>query len=205
MATLSAKERAILPRPHGRDAVWAALRAADAPLTVADIWDRINAGQLYRGTAKDTIRDYLDALASAGIVEKLDRRPIAFRLLNDPGPVTPRVRRDGVVLEDAPHGRQRLWQAMRALKEFDRIELAMTAGVSEESAAEYAQILCDAGYLQISRATMRHAREARKRRWRFIASRNTGPRAPQITKLRAVWDPNLGETVYARHLRGRPA
>lgn len=211
---LTAEERARLPKPHGREAVWTALRSRPPGHVwrVSELWHAVNGGQRHRGTDKRSIRGYLEALAAAGIVE-CDASPVSrtkfYRLTEDPGPVAPRVRRDGSQIDEPAgrpgtprgDGRQRMWQAMRVLREFDARELMMTASVSDDTACDYCRLLTGAGYLEILQQS---SPAGGRRRWRFIAARNTGPLAPRLVRLRAVFDPNLGEVVYAVH-RARQA
>ena len=64
--------------------------------------------------------------------------------------------------------------------------------MSVEEVKTYARYLARAGYLQITLRGGSH----RARRYRFIRSRNTGPRAPAVARDKSVIDANTGDTVY---------
>jgi hypothetical protein len=113
-----------------------------------------------------------------------------YRLIRDIGSAAPRLNRRGDAREHRPSGYQRLWTAIQVLKEFDQVELVMTARLSEETVRKYLRLLVLAGYLQ-------EVRTAPPRRWRLLPDKWTGPLSPQITHLRALYDPNIGEVVFA--------
>lgn len=208
---LSAAERARMPKPHGRFAVWPVLRAADRSMTLREIWAAADHGQRGRDTHITTVEQYLLGLRRAGIVGEGDpvrlpggRVAKTYRLIKDLGPEPPKVRRDGSLSDVKGDGRTRLWKVMRVLKDFDAVELSMTARVSEHTAAEYAKFLTFAGYLRIAEDHTHHPTAGKRRRWVFVEPKWTGPQAPVITKVKALFDPNIGEVVYARQT-GRAA
>ncbi len=195
--------RARAPRPHGREAVWQALRAADRPLTFGALWHAVNHGQRGVETHPDTIRDYLRALVRAGIVARSGRpRAYLYCLVRDLGPEPPRVRRDGTIIgtPGRPDGRTRMWQAIRVLGDFDATMLAATAQVSEETAREYARMLAHAGYLVVARRAER-VPGGRRQAWAVVPAMWSGPRAPRIIRRqgrRLLWDPNLSRIVWPK-------
>lgn len=180
------------PRP----AIWAALRTRGA-LTAREAAD---AGRCDAASA----RAYLRALVAAGIAtEELKascgpRGTIAlWRHVPeaDPGAEAPRLRTDGT---PAPvgTGRQAMWTAMRILKDFGARELAATTGADEVDAQYYCKHLARAGYLVISVKGKGIGAGGIPTRYRFVPPRHPAPLAPQITRVRAVHDPNLGRIVY---------
>ena len=100
----------------------------------------------------------------------------------------PRVRRDGTLVP--PTIQDCMWRAAKMLRTFTVLDLVAAAGregaeVSEAHAADYLRNLARAGYLAQTATG-----------FAFLASRNTGPRAPMITRLSTVFDPNLGAVVW---------
>lgn len=186
------------PRSTGREAVWAAIREMKT-FTVSDLNRKT-------GEHKETIRDYLKGLCAAGILEiigktaSLSGHPGAFqrfsyRLSNDVGVDAPRVRRDGTILPEM--GRDRLWRVMRIQKEFSITDLVVLASLEEAPIAEseagfYCLCLARAGYL--------YEIEPNKR-YRFLPSTYTGPKAPMVRRVREVVDANTGEVKWSGDAR----
>jgi hypothetical protein len=87
-----------------------------------------------------------------------------------------------------------MWRAMKIVKVFDRTELRVAAStdavpVHGHNVKAYVQPLARAGYLQV-------IRQGRRSRYRFIPTKDTGPRAPQIQRSGRVYDPNLGQVMW---------
>lgn len=72
-------------------------------------------------------------------------------------------------------GRQRLWAAMRVLKEFDLVTIAMAAEVGEKGASEFLTCLARVDYLMVIPST-----EERSTNYRLV--RNTGPKHPVVRR-----------------------
>jgi hypothetical protein len=92
-----------------------------------------------------------------------------------------------------------MWTALKALRGFNCTELASAASnathqVSVQSAKTYARFLLRAGYLALSASS----RPGVQARYRFIRSRNTGPRAPLVCRDKSVMDANTGANVWPR-------
>jgi hypothetical protein len=145
------------------------------------------------------VRDYVRSLARANIVAlqtpgQPRRTPAQYILVDDRGVSAPRVRKDGSSVP--PTGRSRMWKAMRILKVFTVAELAEHASlpdapVAHSEADTYCHWLCRGGYL---RSAGEHER------WSFLPGRDTGAKAPQILRVKQLFDPNTGEVVY----QGKP-
>ncbi|WP_208948338.1 hypothetical protein [Segnochrobactrum spirostomi] len=182
-----AGRRAPLGLPAGvtlRDAIWQTFRGAGR----ITIGEAAEAGRCDRATA----RIYLFALVAAGIARRLDDEPVhTFEIANDPGEVTPRVRRDGTPLATRT-GRDRAWQAMRILKRFNPMELHVATGIELADAKYYVKFLARAGYLAI----VRKGSGPIATQYRLVESKYRGPLAPQILHLKSVWDPNIAEFVW---------
>ena len=179
-----------------RDAIWALIRA-ERSVTVSGIWAELRLG-------KDTIRDYLIGLTAAGHLQKEmipSSRPgtlkAVYTLVNDCGVDAPRVRRDGTAITMG-QGRVQMWNTMRVLKDFSFRDLAFHAStdacpVSESDAKHYVRYLSAAGYL----ATVTPGRPGTLARYSLMTRSWTGPRPPQIQRLRQLYDPNLKKVVWS--------
>jgi len=184
-----------------RDRIWAAIRCfgKDDTFSIAEI-------MVLSEQRDDTALTYVNGLVKAGYLTTtlLQRRPTCrprrefrrFALARDVGVDAPRVTGEGEPVEQGS-GREQMWRAMKVLKDFDCRELAAAAStephpVSVEEVKTYARYLARAGYLQITLRGGSH----RARRYRFIRSRNTGPRAPIVTRQKQVLDANTGDIVH---------
>ena len=199
-----------------RDRIWAAIR---------------NFGQIGKGNARafsvveimtlsgqrdDTALSYLLALEKAGYVSACGEAPLAlrrrrefrcFRLIRDIGVDAPRVKADGSPAEENA-GHEQMWRAVKILKEFDFRELAVAAStekhpVAPDEAQSYGRFLKLGGYFVVVRPARRGNVHSAPERLRFIHSRNTGPRAPLVTREKSVMDGNSGAVVYEPRLLQR--
>lgn len=179
----------------GREAIWASIRSRKT-FTILDIEHDTR-------IKEETIRTYVTGLQRAGYLE-LTRRPKVkgkyppgtWRLINDIGVEPPQVTKSGKHVTQGT-GREQMWRTMKMLTDFDKHDLAIHASteahpVSVNEALFYLQYLHRAGYLAITRPS----KPGTSARYRLLASKNTGPRAPMIQRVRQVFDPNTGEVVY---------
>jgi hypothetical protein len=184
-------ERAAAVVPGGRPAIWRALLAHART-------EAVTTGALERAcyVPKRTIASYLRALMAAGHVVALPpagpRAGVRYQLAGAPPIAPPRLRPDGTRPTQGG-GRDRMWRTAKMLKVFTARDLAIAAsiegGVIAEAEAEtYLRFLARADYLRIAKPAAR-GRGGAKAVYRF--ARSTGPEAPQVTRLKAVWDPNL--------------
>ena len=181
--------------PYGsREAAWAAMRRLGR-FTVRQVTEETRLGQ-------DTVRDYVRGLEAAGYLKRVGTtdvghpgapRAVVYELVRDVGVEAPRVRKDGTPVHMG-RGREQMWRTMKVLGEFSARDLAVHAStedcpVSLEDAKHYVRYLAKAGYLvPLTRG--------RAVRYRLLPSKNTGPRAPMIQRVRQVYDPNLGRVVW---------
>jgi hypothetical protein len=107
-----------------------------------------------------------------------------------------RGRGSGVKLAGAPSvARERMWRAMRILRQFQMRELIQVAEIARVKAAErYVADLTRAGYLRVAE----HARGCKGSV--YVLIRNTGPFAPRVGRKGLTLDPNL-EITRLRELR----
>lgn len=170
-----------------RERIWAAIRAQAEPWTLTTI-------VLASKVERSKLKDYLCGLRAAGIiaVHAPSPRPgvaATYQLAMDRGVDAPRVRKDGS--EVPPSGRARMWRAMKMLRSFTVAELAAQASLQDAPVAlgeadHYCHWLARGGYLLAAGTD----------RWAFVPGRDTGPKAPQVLRVKRLLDPNNGEIVY---------
>lgn len=201
-----------------QDAVWQVIRQFSGEFAHRDVC-RAAQGVMKTGVNDDTVRSYLRRLAAGGYLESRDQKTSAsgkplkgaarqrlYRLVRDTGIETPRLTRDGQPVTQG-QGQESLWQTLRILGECNAQELAQTANnarvaVSLADARHYIKHLHACGYLVM---TSRNNGPHSMARYRLLPSRNTGPKAPQVQRIKVVFDSNTGEThVPARHQGGDP-
>lgn len=172
----------------GRQDMWQAMKRTPETIMVSDIAART---KLHRAT----VQRYLQALTASGHLEHTPApagQPGVWRLIRDVGHHAPRVRADGTAVTQGEVTDQ-LWGAMCGLKEFDFRDLMHSASIDipEATAKDYCKRLLSAGYLRV----LVTANPALGRIARYRLIRPSGPQAPQIQKVRQIYDPNT-DTVY---------
>lgn len=183
------------PKPQGRDAIWAAIRAQRS-FTRRSIRDATDANLR-------TIGGYFDCLMAAEIISR-ETNPAGvheYTLVRDCGRDAPRLRSDG---SEVTQGRatEQLWRSMNILKRFTIVELVASAStsqcaVSKLYAQDYCRNLVKPGYLKVvvagdsTRPTL------------YLLANRTGPKPPQIQRIQQVFDPNLNKVVEDGELGGQ--
>lgn len=192
------RKPAIVEMVGGRSArqrVWEAIRAlgaGDAEFTAAEISRRAK-------VELGIVTDYLRGLTAAQIVDRVSyRRGVAsrYRLLRDTGIEAPRVRRDGTEVTQG-RGVEAMWGAITVLDAFNAKTIADIAGVALETAKTYCLMLGRAGYLEPVQPGHGIGKGGVLTMWRTVRSLVHGPRAPMITRLKAVYDPNVHRIVWS--------
>lgn len=183
------------PGATPREVVWAELRQRHGRS------ERIAARDLAKSTGLQpkTVCDYLGCLALSGHLAPIGilsptRLDQEYELACDTGVEAPRVRRDGSTVEQGG-GTEAMWRTMQVLGEFTAEDIAHHATndrctVSEAAATSYVSVLARAGYLRIVRPG--NGNRAQRAIYRLI--QRTGPRPPQVQRVKRVYDPNTGET-----------
>jgi len=157
----------------------------------------------------DTARTYLSALENAGYIEQSGTREGAhkgakvrlYTLVRDAGIEAPRLRKNGKPVTQGL-AQEQMWRTLRMHKgDINYIELAAYASTPEipvqaEAAKCYLYNLNQAGYLDC----VKTGGAWRKGLSRYRLIKNTGPRPPMVCRADAVYDPNLGKTVWARQV-----
>ena len=171
----------------GRECIWDVIRRQKT-FTVPDLESQVP-------MHISSVREYVLALEKAGYIAKTTQPAhlfvaIWYQLAKD-APTAPRVRKDGSEIIQG-RGQENMWRAMRVLKEFSAVDIAITASaggvmVSLRAAKAYCGKLCQAGYIM-----------AKNGRFRFVPSMYTGPKPPMIQRNKQVYDPNLKKVVWPK-------
>lgn len=169
-----------------REKLWEAIRR----LAEFNVYELAGAAKVDRH--KYSVQDYLKALTVAGILSKIPAKfPGDFsryRLVLDVGVDAPRVRKDGSFPPET--AQNRMWRAMKVLREFSTRDLVVHASLPDSTIADttasiYCRWLEAGGYLV--------AADIKPSRYRLV--KNTGAKAPQILRIKQLYDPNTGKVV----------
>ena len=182
-----------------RQRVWEAIRG----LAGAGNEGTFSADDVSRCSKVDLpeVAAYAAGLLAAGYLGATDPMPVGgrvkrlFFLARDNGIEAPRVRRDGSPVT-AGLGSQALWAAITALDVFPAAMLAQIAKVKRCTAQNYCAALARAGYLEVVRPGRGVGVGSEATVWRCALKHKLKPRAPMVTRLKAVYDPNLGQIVW---------
>ena len=183
--------------PIGEAAIWELIKEIDAkgvPWTAATIDAETN-------RPENSVSGYVSRLKKAGILRVVHIERIGphrrvtsfFRLVRKPS-MAPRLSNKGKVV--APRVVDLLWPAIRTLKQFTHRDLQFATQVGKKplpisSVSHYVSQLARAGYL-----VRLQGRDAlRQVTFRLRPDMNTGPKAPHMLKVLAIWDPNLRKVV----------
>ncbi|WP_054340366.1 hypothetical protein [Neptunomonas antarctica] len=179
---------------NARQRIWEELRkTSDATFETYPIARAANVDD-------DALRTYLQCLTAGGFVEhvsgvRYERR--VYRLLKDTGIEAPRLTRKGEPVKQG-QGAECMWRTLRMLGEMDVTRLVSHAAasgidVAPSYAKTYISLLRKAGYLITTLPSTPHRME----RFRLSPQMNTGPRPPQIQRVKTVYDPNLNKVMWA--------
>ncbi len=179
---------------RGEDYLWSLMMETHE---TGDIFS-VRSIQQRSSASEPTVREFIGRLLRGRFIEQRIERPEIWFAVAKPQAETPRVRKDGSLIESAGAA-QCMWNAMRTLFQqgFDAIDLAGYASTDEVkitlSAAQlYIKRLAAAGYLiKLQKGSSATAL------WRLDPARNTGPHAPMILKTQLLFDPNKGDIIGA--------
>jgi len=180
-----------------RQRIWEAMRRAEAdgPQTYStETLSRLSKVEM------EPVREYLKALAAAGIVVRAHearegaRVKYYWALNRNAGVEAPRVRRDGSEVTQG-RGTEALWAAMTALDTFTSSFAAEIANVKPSTAATYCGALGKAGYLDVIKPGKGTGKGGIATVWAVAQAHRAKPRAPMITRLKAIYDPNIHKLV----------
>ena len=153
------------------DPLWRCLAQLDRPIRLIDLANQINAHP-------NAIQLRLKRWERAGLVRKIEARPCLYQMTaaadRKSGP--PTIKMDGSP-GLARGGNQRMWSAMRILKQFDIIALGMAASVTRRSCETYVNSLLRTGFLaRVRRGNPRNGE------WSiYRLTKPTGPIAPSVS------------------------
>lgn len=185
-----------------RDAVWEEIRCQNGygSFSVSEIAYSTQLGV-------DTVRDYITGLFNAGYLVKVERplpesfKTQYYRLERDCGIEAPRVRKDGTEVVMG-RGREQMWRALGIMAQkgirFTFRDLCLYSStdeipVAEDDAKHFIRYLYAAGYLLQVEA----GKPGIPARYRMMQSKWTGPKPPQIQRVRQLYDPNLKRVVWS--------
>lgn len=168
-----------------RQRIWAHIRRQEGEFT----WKDVTPGDVIRRTAQP----YLDGLLAAGYLASVRDKTRTYTLALDNGIEAPRVQRDGSEVTQGS-GNEAMWGVISVLENFDCHTLADLSGAALSTVKQYCRMLEHAGYLTVV-TKGKGGRAATT--YRTIKHKISGPRAPMITRLKAVYDPNLHEIVWS--------
>jgi len=185
----------------GRDLMWQGIRHL-RQFTYRQLEDWVNRQPHNVRINDESIKTYVRALAKSGHLEECGSEGEGqyaakrWKLVNDVGVDAPRVNRKGKSVTQGA-ARENMWRSIRILGSFDYRDLALAAStescqVKAGDAKDYLRHLASAGYL----ATVQKGKAGLPARYRLLPSMNTGPRPPQVQRIKQVFDPNLGRVMH---------
>lgn len=165
----------------GRQEIWEGIRKLRSGFSVNDLIDQT-------GANRKTISDYLRCLVPGGIL--VPRDGDLYDLVDDRGFHAPRLNRQGKPVTQGA-GTENMWRSMRGLRSFSPHDLVVHSttpdvSVSEATAKSYCAMLLRTGFLRVERKAS--PMSGKQAIYRLI--RNTGPKPPQIQRVKHVFDPN---------------
>jgi len=177
--------------PRGQEHIWRVIMELNqrGAFSLADIVHQTNA-------SKDSVAEYVGRLRKAGFLAIADETPVNglkrlwYRVVK-PRRHAPRLRRDGT--EMPPTKRENMWRTMRMQRKFSVRDIVVCAATSDvpirlADAKDYVKNLHKAGYLNVvSKNGNAHV---------YMLVKNTGPKPPQVQRVRRIFDPNLNAVVW---------
>ena len=178
---------------NARQRIWEVIRAKNnQPFEIHPVAQAANVDD-------ETVKTYLQCLVAgsyAEIVSKKSNNKSTYRQLKDTGIEAPRLTRKG---EPVTQGliSEAIWRTLRILSALDASQIvAHVAAAGHDVALTYVKrylaSLKKAGYLQVVIAGNTHRLE----KIQLKLGMDTGPRAPQIQRVKTVYDPNLNKVMH---------
>lgn len=180
-----------------RQRVWEVVRASNERVgfTADQLsrWSKVEYGPVRYLLKGWVAAGYLEILSGSWVPSRSGVKNV-YRLVRDNGVEAPRVRPDGEPIEQG-RAQESLWAAITALDSFQAAFLAEIAQVPMVTARSYCRMLGRAGYL-VALPTGK-GRQPGGPVWSVAPQHKDKPRAPMITRLKAVYDPNVHAIVWA--------
>ena len=147
----------------------------------------------------ETLKTYLYCLTAGGFVEIVKRKrydKTIYRRIKDNGVEAPRLTRKGEPVKQGMIS-EAIWRTLRIQDSLDaRLITNYVEAAGHETTMAYVKrylgSLKKAGYLQVLHKGNAHRLEV----IRLKPGMNTGPRAPQIQRVKTVYDPNLNKVMH---------
>ena len=187
-----AKQLEMIGGKSPRQRMWEAMRAHSQCFTVQQVAKLSNVDH-------QALRTYIQCLVPGGYIEAIKKQPCTFReyrIIKDTGIEAPRVTRGG---KPVHQGRvtEAIWYTLRIVKTLTAeqvVSYVEAAGVDVQisTVRAYLTMLKRAGYLQIITPGNRN----RSEKITLKPAMNTGPRPPQIQRVKTVYDPNLNRVMH---------
>lgn len=181
--TAKAGRRAATATTPQRQEVWEAIRKQPERFSVDDLVKS-------SGANRKTVQDYLRCLWAGEVIKA--EGDGTYSLINDRGFHAPRLNRAGKPVRQGA-GVDNMWRSICGLPEFSPRDIAAHSttpdvSVTEATAKSYCSMLLKTGYLRVVKKAEPMA--GRQAIYRLI--RKSGSRAPQIQRIKQVYDPNTG-------------
>lgn len=148
----------------------------------------------------ETARTYVKSLVKGNFLEVSPpdgRKKFRYRQIKNTGIEAPRLNREGKPVEQGLVS-ECMWRTLRMLSgEMDVTVIVAHASASGidinvRYAKAYISALKKAGYLQVTRP----GGPNRLERFFLKPAMNTGPRPPQVQRVKTVYDPNLNKVMH---------
>jgi predicted transcriptional regulator len=148
----------------------------------------------------ETLKTYLYCLTAGGFVEVVKRKrydKTIYRRIKDNGVEAPRLTRKGEPVKQGLIS-EAIWRTLRIQDQLDaRVITNYVEAAGHETTMAYVKrylgSLKKAGYLQVVRKGNTHSR---LEVIRLKPGMDTGPRAPQVQRVKTVYDPNLNKVMH---------
>ncbi|MHA3079522.1 hypothetical protein [Acinetobacter sp. ANC 5502] len=191
------------PYESPRQRVWNSIRKNREKFTIAQVAEDGN-------TVYESARGFVSQLAKAGIVKILDEKPIhhenclvkqrTYQLIKDIGYTYPTMTKSGELIIGVS-GNKAMWNTLRITKQpINADELAAissndTLTIEVTTANNYLMLLHKAGYLKRTKEPNRNI--GGKAKYLLLPDMNTGPKPPQVQRVKHVFDPNINQVMFA--------
>lgn len=178
-----------------RQRIWEELRKVDDEFEMYPIARAANVDD-------ETLKTYLYCLTAGGFLEIVKRKrydKTIYRRIKDNGVEAPRLTRKGEPVKQGLIS-EAIWRTLRIQDQLDaRLITNYVEAAGHETTMAYVKrylgSLKKAGYLQVVQKGNAHRLEV----IRLKAGMNTGPRAPQIQRVKTVYDPNLNKVMHCEN------
>ena len=182
------------PYESPRQRVWNAIRKNREEFTIALIADEGNA-------TYESAREFVSRLMKADFVicTKVQNKEKFFNLINDVGYTYPSFNKKGELIPNMS-GNKAMWNTLRITKmalnayELSAISSTDSQKIAVETANNYLISLHQAGYLKIVKESKVTGGKAK---YVLLPEMNTGPKPPQIQRVKHVFDPNTNQVMFA--------